>query len=78
MGIDPFFEGFDDKVPILQIFIHQVRIEKLAPKGNHIKSWLVEEYLRAVAQTFLAMGANDPHLNVALKTDFRLARIFAA
>ena len=79
IGIDPFLEAFEDKIPIIKVFIvHQVQISKLAAKGNKIKSWLVEDYLRAVAQTFLVMGANNSRLNVVLNTDFRLARMFAA
>ena len=78
LGLDPFLEAFEDKVPILQVFIHRVRIGELAAKGNQIKSRSAEDYLRAVAQTFLAMGADDPRLNAALKTDFRLSRMLAA
>ena len=78
MGLDPFLEAFEDKIPILQVFIHRVRIGELAASGNQIKSRSVEDYLRAVAQTFLAMGSDDPRLNAALKTDFRLARMLAA
>jgi hypothetical protein len=78
LGLDPFLEAFEDKVPILQVFLHRVRIGELAAKGNQIKSRSAEDYLRAVAQTFLAMGADDPRLNAALKTDFRLSRMLAA
>ena len=74
MGLDPFLEAFEDKISILHVFIHQVQIGKLAAKGNKIKSRSVEEYLRVVAQMCIAMGANDPRLNAALHTDFRLAR----
>jgi hypothetical protein len=49
MGLDPFLEAFEDKISILHVFIHQVQIGKLAAKGNQIKSWSVEDYLRAVA-----------------------------
>ena len=78
MGVDPFLKAFEDKIPILQVFIHRVRIGELAASGNQIKSRSVEDYLRAVAQTFLAMGSDDPRLNAALKTDFRIARMLAA
>ena len=78
MGIDPLLEAFKDKVPILQVFIQRVRGSKLAASGDKIKSWLVEYYLRAVAQTFLAVGSNDPCLNASLKTDFRTARMSTA
>ena len=78
MGVDPLLKAFEDKVPILQVFIHRVRIGKLAAKGDKIKSWSVEDYLRAVAQTFLAVGSNDPRLNASLKTHFRIGRMLAA
>jgi hypothetical protein len=78
LGLDPFLETFEDKVPILQVFIHRVRIGELAANGNQIRSRSVEDYLRAVAQTFLSMGADDPRLNSALNTDFRIARMLAA
>ena len=76
--LDPFLEASKDKVPILQVFIHRVRIGELAANGNQIRSRSVEDYLRAVAQTFLSMGADDPRLNSALNTDFRIARMLAA
>ena len=78
LGLDPFLKTFEDKVPILQVFINRVRIGELAANGNQIRSRSVEDYLRAVAQTFLSMGADDPRLNSALNTDFRIARMLAA
>ena len=78
MGLDPFLEAFQDKIPILQVFSHRVCLGELAASGNKIKSRSVEDYVRSVAQTFLSMGADDPRLNLALKTDFRLARMYAA
>lgn len=78
LGIDPFLEAFQDKVPILQVFIERVRSGELAANKNQIKSRSVEDYLRGVAQTFLAMGADDPRLNSAGKNDFRISRMYAA
>lgn len=78
LGLDPFLKTFEDKVPILQVFIHRVRIGELAANGNKIRARSAEDYLRAVAQTFLSMGADDPRLNSALKTDFRISRMIAA
>ena len=78
LGLDPFLKAFEDKVPILQVFIHRVRIGELAASGNQIKSRSVEDYLRAVAQTFLSLGTDDPRLNSAMKTDFRISRMLAA
>ena len=48
MGIDPLLKTFEDKVPILEVFIHRVRIGKLAARGDKIKSRSVEDYLQAV------------------------------
>ena len=78
LGIDPFLQAFEDKIPVLQVFIHRVRSGELAANGSKIRSRSVEDYLRAVAQTFLAMGTKDPRLNAAHKTDFRIARTWAA
>ncbi|KAL7537250.1 hypothetical protein ACHAXR_007689 [Thalassiosira sp. AJA248-18] len=54
------------------------RMGKLAAKENQIKSPSVENYLRAVAQTFLSIGTNNPRLNSALNTDFCIAHMLAA
>ena len=73
LGLDPFLETIEDKIPFLQVFIHRVRVGELSASGDKVKSRSAEDYLRAVAQTFLAMGAQDPRLNGSLKTDFRIS-----
>lgn len=78
MGLDPALEAFADKIPILQVFLHRVRIGELAAKSHQIRARSAEDYLRSVAQTFLSMGADDPRLNSANKIDFRLQRMVAA
>ena len=70
LGIDPFLQAFEDKIPVLQVFIHRVCSGKLVANGGKIRSQSVEDYLRAVAQTFLAMGTKDPRLNAAHKNTF--------
>lgn len=77
LGLDPFLQVFADKIPVLQVFIARVRSGELAASGNQIKSRSVEDYLRGVAQTFLSVGANNPRLNSAGKTDFRIGRMLA-
>ena len=49
VGLDPFIKAFEYKVPILQVFIHQVRIGELVSGGNKIRSRLVEDYLRVIS-----------------------------
>ena len=78
LSLDPYLPGFEDKVPILQVFMHRLRSGELAPKKKKIKARSVEDYVRAVAQSFLQMGDDDPRLNTAQKTDFRLLRSYAA
>ena len=39
---------------------------------------MAEDYVRAVAQTFLALGTQDPRLNSANKTDFSIVRMLVA
>ena len=78
LGLDPFLEAFEDKVPILQVFGQRVRTGELAADRNPIRSRSVEDYIRHVAQTFLHVGANDPRLNTAGNIDFRLNRTYAS
>eukprot|EP00804_Cyclotella_cryptica_P003096 CCRYP_006083-RB/>CCRYP_006083-RB protein AED:0.19 eAED:0.39 QI:0/0/0/1/0/0/2/0/333 len=60
LGLDPFLQAFSDKVPFLQVFGQRVRDGELACNKNSIKSRSVEDYIRAVAQAFLAMGPLTP------------------
>lgn len=78
LGLDPFLEAFTDKVPFLQVFGQRIREGELALNKDPIRARSVEDYLRSVAQTFLAMGSDDPRLNTAGKTDFRISRMIAA
>jgi len=71
LGLNSFLQAFNDKIPILQVFIKEFRDGELAAYGNPIKSRSVEDYLRAVAQTFLSVGTDNPRLNRANKTDFK-------
>ena len=38
MGLDLFLQAFEDKIPVLQVFAHQVRSGELAPNGNSIRA----------------------------------------
>ena len=78
LGLDPFLEAFEDKVPILQVFGQRVRSGELAADGNPIRARSVEDYIRHVAQTFLHVGTDDPRLNTAGNIDFRLNRTYAS
>ena len=78
LGLDPFLQAFQDKVPILQVFVHRVHIGELAANSNPVRSRTAEDYVRHVAQAFLQVGAVDPRLNSAHKIDFRLQRTLKA
>ncbi len=78
LGIDPFLQTFNNKIPFLQIFAQRVHSGELAVRGNPLWARSAEDYIRHVAQTFLNLGANDPRLNSAYKIDFCLQRTLAA
>ena len=75
MGLDPFLQTIQNKIPILQVFLHRVRHGQLSLTGRSIKSRLAEDYQRAVAQTYLALGATDPRTDQDGKIDFRIRRM---
>ncbi len=78
LGLDPFLQAFQDKVPFLQVFAHRVHIGELAASGNPIRSRSAEDYVPHIGQTFLHVGAKDPRLNSAHTIDFRLQRTLKA
>jgi hypothetical protein len=78
LGLDPFLEAFQDKVPFLQIFAGRVHSGELAARRNPVKSRSAEDHVRHVAQTFLNMGAKDPRLNSAFQIDFLIQRTLRA
>jgi len=78
LGLDPFLQAFQDKVPFLQVFAQRVHTGELAANGSPIKSRSVEDYIRGVAQTFLHVGAGDPRHNSSNTIDFRLQRTLKA
>ena len=75
LGLDPFLHSIQDKIPILQVFLLQVRTGQLAAQGRQIKSRSAEDYLRSVAQTYLTLGAPDPRADDAGNVDFRIQRM---
>jgi len=77
LGQDPFLTTITDKVKVLQVFAHRVRIGLLARNtgGKPVRARTVEDYLRSVGQGFTCVGAPDPRWNAAtFQTDFRLYR----
>ena len=77
LGLNPFFQAFGEKVPVLQVFSHQVHSGKIVADGNQIWAQLIEDYLRLVAQTFLHVGTKDPRLGTICKIDFRIQHIIS-
>jgi hypothetical protein len=64
----------EDPLPLLQIYASRYRVGAIAPSGSPVKARTVEAALRAVGQTFTALGYKDPRLQDAGKLDFRLHR----
>ncbi len=75
MGLDPFLQTVKDKIPIVQVFLRRVRTGRSSAQQRPIKSRSAEDYLRSVAQAYLAMGAPDPRLDASGHVDFRLTRM---
>ena len=73
--MDLFLEAVTDKIPVLQVFGRRIRVGTLSASSRPVKSRQVEEYLRSVGQTFLAVGKEDPRLNCSTKIDHRLQRM---
>jgi hypothetical protein len=63
---------------LLQLFAYRYRTSVLAPSGSPVKSRTVEDALRAVGQTFSALGCADPRLQASGKLDFQLSRQLSA
>ena len=74
LAVDPFLQGLDDPVPLLQVYMHRYRTGRIAPRGNPVRARSAEDAVRSVGQTFSAMGATDPRLTNQGKMDFRLTR----
>jgi hypothetical protein len=72
LGLDPFLQAFLYKIPILQIFTIQVRHRELSASGSAVRARSAEDYVQHIAQTYLNVGAEDPHLNSAHQIDFWL------
>jgi hypothetical protein len=78
LGIDSLLQTVEDKIPVLQVFAERVRTGRLSRSGNPINARSVEDYLRSIGQTFLALGTEDPRYTIQGKMDFRLTRMISA
>jgi hypothetical protein len=78
LHFDPYLRQVDDPIPLLQIFAHRYHVGEIAPSGAQVRSRTVEAALRAVGQTFAALGSADPRLQTSGKLDLRLSRQLSA
>jgi hypothetical protein len=69
---DPWLQHIEDPLPLLQIYAARYCVGTLAPSGSPVKARTVEAALRAVGQTYTALGYSDPRLQHSGKLDFRL------
>ncbi len=63
---------------MLQLFARRYRVGELAPSGTTVRSRTVEGALRAIGQTFAALGHDDPRLLPNGKIDLHLQRQLAS
>jgi hypothetical protein len=78
LHFDPYLQHVDDPIPLLHIFAHRYRVGEIAPSGAQVHSRTVEGALRAVGQTFAALGSDDPRLQPSGKLDLQLSRQLSA
>ena len=78
LGFDPFLEAVQNKVPIVQVFLHRVRSSTSAANRDPVRAQTTEDYLRSIDQTFLAVGKRDPRLDSQNQIDFNLRRMLKA
>jgi len=71
---DPWLLEVADPAPLLQIYAQRYRVGILAPSGSPVKARTLEVVLRAVGQTFSALGYPDPRMYTSGHLDFRLHR----
>lgn len=50
LGLDPFLQAFQDKIPFLQVFAARVHSGELAASGNPIRARSAEDYVRMVGR----------------------------
>ena len=74
--INPFFNGIEDPIPLLQVFAHRYRDSIISPSGQGVKSEAVSDALCSVGQKFSSLGANDPRKDSFGKIDFCLTRLY--
>ncbi|KAL7526015.1 LOW QUALITY PROTEIN: hypothetical protein ACHAXR_001276, partial [Thalassiosira sp. AJA248-18] len=79
LGINPFLEAFQDKVPIQQVFIDSQRRTCSQQESNQVSIGLKIAY-GALHRRSLQLGPmiNDPRLNLAGKNDFHIKRMYDA
>jgi hypothetical protein len=74
LNVDPFLQDVQDPVVLFQVYLQRYRTGAIAPRGKPVRSRTVEDSLRAIGQTFAALGASDPRLDAHGNIDFRIQR----
>jgi hypothetical protein len=72
--VDPYLQDIQDPIALLQVYIQRYRVGTIAPRGKPVRSRTVEDSLRAIGQTFAALGTPDPRLDQQGNIDFRIQR----
>jgi hypothetical protein len=70
--VDPLLQDIQDPIAILQVYLQRYRDGTIAPRGKPVRSRTVEDSLRAIGQTFAALGTLDPRLDQHGNIDFRI------
>ncbi len=70
LALDPFLQTILEKIPILQVFSHQIFSGELSAKGHLVWTYSAEDYIWTVFWMFLALGAQDPCFTLTCKIYF--------
>jgi hypothetical protein len=72
--VDPYLQDIQDPIALFQVYIQRYRVGTIAPRGKPVRSHTVEDSLRAIGQTFAALGTPDPRLDPQGNINFRILR----
>jgi hypothetical protein len=72
--MDPDLQDIQNPIALFQVYLQRYRVGTIAPSGRPVRSRTVEDSLRAIGQTFAALGAPDPRLDQHGSIDFRIQR----
>ena len=74
LGVNPFLQNFNDKIPLLQVFVARYHDKRIAYHGKPVTADTVSNVLCLVGQAFQRVGSADPRFSLTVpgRIDFWL------